>query len=357
MDPREEKLQKILEEGKGSVTKALQEIHDEFASRTDLMIKPAGLDFLIEDKVVKPIIQGYVHKLTDHATGQLYERAGIPMAYARKVMDIGEKDLLFMNIKRMTERMEEDGILIRRINGRNGDNIIKGWLSPSYKRMDASPIFEAFIDRSIKKGLVPYRGMNTEYRYQISMIYPRIFNPTPQEFMVFGMSLTTGDYGNQSLEIDLLMLRIVCMNLAIGYDLFRKVHLGSRFHMEEGDVIQISDKTLKLDAQTISSAIGDVVDSGSEHVKLLEHKIAKSADEVLGEAGQKRIYESLRKRFRKEIAEQVKTTYELPQEIELLPSGQNLWRMSNAISLVANGVERLDEKVDLEKEAMSVLAS
>jgi hypothetical protein len=65
----------------------------------------------------------------------------------------------------------------------------------------------------------------------------------------------------------------------------------------------------------------------------------------------------LKKRFRKEIAEQVKTTYELPQEVELLPAGQSLWRMSNAISLVASGIQRLDEKVDLEKEAMSVLMS
>lgn len=354
MDPREEKLQRIVDDGRASVTKALEEIQNEFASRSDLMVRPAGVDFIV-DGGIRPVIQDVPHAVTSHATGQLLERAGIPHVFANKLIGLGESELLRMNLKKLTDRMEDDGILIRRVNGQNGNKLIKGWLSPSYKRMDASPIFETFIGRSLNKGFVPYRGLNTDYRYQISMVFPRIFNPTPQEFMVFGMSLTTGDYGNQSLEIDLLMLRIVCMNLAIGYDLFRKVHLGSRFQMQEGDIVQISEKTVHLDTQTIASAIGDVVDSGQEHIKLLEHKITKSADEILSEGGQKRVYETLRKRFRKEIADQVKTTYELPQEIELLPSGQNLWRMSNAISLVAKGVERLDEKVDLEREAMSVL--
>jgi hypothetical protein len=39
----------------------------------------------------------------------------------------------------------------------------------------------------------------------------------------------------------------------------------------------------------------------------------------------------------------------------VLPKGNNLWRLSNAISLVANGVEKADEKVDLEKEAMNLV--
>jgi len=68
--------------------------------------------------------------------------------------------------------------------------------------------------------------MNTDYRYQVSMIQPRIWGkPVARRVCCLGTSLVTGDYGNQSLEIDLLMLRIVCLNLAIGHDLFRKIHL------------------------------------------------------------------------------------------------------------------------------------
>jgi hypothetical protein len=221
--------------------------------------------------------------------------------------------------------------------------------------MDAAPIMEAFLKRTLEKGFVPYRGMNTQYRYQIAMIQPRIWEPVQGEFVIFGISLVTGDYGNQSLEIDLLMLRIVCLNLAIGYDMFRKIHLGSRFQMGEGDeIIPISQKTIKLDIDTISSAIADVVDASNDHIKLLENKIREANEKDIRDP--KAIYDTLRKRgIRKEIVDQIKTSYDLPQEVEILPKGNNLWRLSNAISLVAKGIQKTDEKLDLEKEAMNLL--
>ena len=204
-------------------------------------------------------------------------RAGIPAQFAQKLIDLEENELLSRNLKRLTDRMEDGGILLRRVG-----TTIKGWLSPAYKRMDAAPIMEAFIKRNLEKGFVPYRGMNTAYRYQIAMIQPRIWEPVQGEFVIFGTSLVTGDYGNQSLEIDLLMLRIVCLNLAIGYDMFRRIHLGSRFQMGEGDeIIPISQKTINLDTDTISSAITDVVDASENHIKLLEHKIQEANEKEI----------------------------------------------------------------------------
>jgi len=224
-------------------------------------------------------------------------------------MDLDENELLSRNLKRLTERMEEDGILLRRVGP-----TIKGWLSPAYKRMDAAPIMEAFLKRSLEKGFVPYRGMNTAYRYQIAMIQPRVWETVQGEFVVFGTSLVTGDYGNQSLGIDLLMLRIVCLNLAIGYDMFRRIHLGSRFQMGEADeVIPISQKTIKLDTDTISSAITDVVDASDDHIKLLEHKVQDANEKEIKDP--KSIYDCLRKRgLRNEIVEQIKTSYDLPRK-------------------------------------------
>jgi len=349
-DPREAKLKDIIEKGKASLHKTLEEIQHEFAIREDMAIRPTAIDFLIQDHKIQPVIRDEAYDLTDHSQGQMLTRAGIPASFAQKLIDLEEKELLSRNLKRLTERMEDGGILIRRVG-----TTIKGWLSPAYKRMDAAPIMEAFIKRNLEKGFVPYRGMNTAYRYQIAMIQPRIWEPVPSEFVIFGMSLVTGDYGNQSLEIDLLMLRIICLNLAIGYDMFRKIHLGSRFQMGEGDeIIPISQRTIKLDTDTISSAITDVVDTSETHIKLLENKIQEASEKEISDP--KSIYDTLRKRgIRKEIVEQIKSSYDLPQEVEILPKGNNLWRLSNAISLVANGAERPDEKVDLEKEAMNLL--
>jgi len=350
IDPREAKLTDIIERGKASLHKTLEEIQHEFSIREDMAVRPTAIDFLVQDHRIQPVIRDEAYDLTDHSYGQMLNRAGIPAQFAQRLIDLEENELLSRNLKRLTERMEDGGILLRRVG-----TVIKGWLSPAYKRMDAAPIMEAFIKRNVEKGFVPYRGMNTAYRYQIAMIQPRIWEPVPGEFVVFGTSLVTGDYGNQSLEIDLLMLRIVCQNLAIGYDMFRRIHLGSRFQMGEGDeIIPISQKTIKLDTDTISSAITDVVDASDDHIKLLENKIQEANEKEIGDP--KPIYDTLRKRgIRKEIVEQIKTSYDLPQEVEILPKGNNLWRLSNAISLVAKGVEKTDEKLDLEKEAMNLL--
>ena len=352
IDPREAKLTDIIQKGKTSLHKTLEEIQHEFAIREDMAVRPTAIDFLVQDHKIQPVIRDEAYDLTDHSQGQMLNRAGIPGQFAQKLIDLEENELLSRNLKRLTDRMEDGGILLRRVG-----TTIKGWLSPAYKRMDAAPIMEAFIKRNLEKGFVPYRGMNTAYRYQVSMIQPRIWEPVPGEFVIFGISLVTGDYGNQSLEIDLLMLRIVCLNLAIGYDMFRRIHLGSRFQMGEGDeIIPISQKTIKLDTDTISSAITDVVDASETHIKLLENKIQEASEKEIRDP--KSIYDTLRKRgIRKEIVEQVKTAYDLPQEVEILPRGNNLWRLSNAISLVAKGVEKTDDKLDLEKEAMNLLIS
>jgi hypothetical protein len=191
-DPREAKLKDIVEKGKASLHKALEEIQHEFAIREDMAVRPTAIDFLIQDHKIKPVIRDEAYDLTDHSQGQMLTRAGIPASFAQKLMDLEENELLSRNLKRLTERMEDGGILLRRVG-----TTIKGWLSPAYKRMDAAPIMEAFLKRTLEKGFVPYRGMNTQYRYQIAMIQPRIWEPAPGEFVIFGTSLVTGDYGNQ----------------------------------------------------------------------------------------------------------------------------------------------------------------
>jgi len=47
--------------------------------------------------------------------------------------------------------------------------------------------------------------------------------------------------------------------------------------MGEGDeIVPISQKTINLDTDTISSAVTDVVDASENHIKLLEYKIPAS---------------------------------------------------------------------------------
>jgi hypothetical protein len=183
-DPREAKLKDIIEKGKASLHKALEEIQHEFSIREDMAVRPTAIDFAVLDHKIQPVIRDEAYDLTDHSQGQMLIRAGIPAQFAQKLMDLEENELLSRNLKRLTERIEGGGILIRRVG-----TTIKGRLSPAYKRMDVAPIVESFLKRTLEKGFLPYRGMNTAYRYQISIIQPRIWEPVPGEFVVFGISL------------------------------------------------------------------------------------------------------------------------------------------------------------------------
>lgn len=347
MDPREAKLQAAIERGKQSVAAGLKSIAEEFELRQDRFVKPAAIDYAIVDNQVKPEIQGGLYRLTDHSRGQLYARAGIPVVYADKLMEIGEHDLLKENLQRLTVRQMGEGVLVRSVR-----DLIKGWLSPSYKRMDASPVLEAFVERAVRAGFVPYRGMNTDFRYQVAMIYPKVYQAGQSDFFAFGISLTTGDYGTQALEISLMILRITCLNLAMGMDLFRKVHLGSRFHTDQ-EAIELSKRTYMLDHRTVVSAVGDVVDHSIKQVGTLEAAINNASGTEIKDPS--KYYDILKKKgVQKAVVDKVKGAYEMSLEVELLPKESSVWRMSNAISMVAGGLEG-DKKIDLEHMAFDLL--
>ncbi|MEM5872227.1 MAG: hypothetical protein QW051_05130, partial [Candidatus Aenigmatarchaeota archaeon] len=84
MDPREEKLKSIIEEGKRAVVKSLQEIQNEFALRKDMFVKPSVIDFKV-DSSIHPVIDNEAHNLTTHSTNQVLIRAGIPKNFADRL--------------------------------------------------------------------------------------------------------------------------------------------------------------------------------------------------------------------------------------------------------------------------------
>ena len=330
---------------------ALQLIKAETEMRTDVMAKSSAIDYDVDQGgKLQAVVKGSHYGLTPHSEGQIYSRTGVPKMYADKLMGLKEGELLKENLRTMTRRTMEDGVLVRRVG-----TVVKGWLSPSYKRMDGSILFETFIDKVTKNGLVPYRGMNTDYRYQVSFIYPKVFTPAKNEAVTYGMSLMTGDYGDQSVELSMMVLRIICANLAIGLEMLRKIHLGARFKSEE-EMIDFSRQTLELDGRTVASAIGDVVDTGSKKIEYLDKKIREASSKEVGKDQLKGALQDLRRKgIGKELTEKVGNLFNLDDVIELLPAGKSEWRLSNAISLVAQSAKSQDVRVDMEKSAMDIL--
>jgi hypothetical protein len=352
MTPKE-KLASIVKDGQKNMTAILGEIQNEFDRRKDFVVKPSGMKFHVApERVSGSAIQvetkeGLVD-LTPFSEDQLYKRMQIPAGYGKRLVDLGESDLLIRNLDRMNRKINPDGTMIRQVDG-----VARGLLSPSYRRMDASPIFQGFMEGTMASGYVPYRGLNTHSRYNLTMLSPHILEIAPNEVVVYGVSLTTSDYGAAALNMDLMALRIWCTNLAVGYDLFRKFHLGKRFQSGE-EFVELSTKTQDLDTATISSAIMDVVKQSKEQITILHETIMEKAGD---EVDVKKYIETLKKKgISKEVADKIQVLSDTDMPIEALPQVHNKWRLSNIMSLIAKDVNPKDDnKIFLEKEAMAVL--
>lgn len=343
----QEKMQSIISNATRQMPQVLEQINSEFARRKDCIIKPSAIKFWYGDSATA-FIQDEELNFTRHSETQLFERLGIPYTYVKKLKKLEERDLLVENMTRMNDRLNSEGVLVRQV-----DKTIKGFLSPSYKRMDASPIFQGFIETAVKMGFAPQRAINTDSRVNISFIYPELFELAPSEYVAYGMSLTTSDYGSSALLVDMNILRIVCSNLAVGYDMLRKVHLGARFS-SEGDIQVLSGKTLELDTATITSAISDIVASAPKHIEHLNSMVTAKMDKAINV---KEAIAAMKKRgVSSDVAEQVRTTYDTDMPVEALPPMQGAWRFSNVLSLIANG-QNGDDKLQLEREAMAVLVN
>lgn len=369
----EAKLQSIIDNGTVSLHEAFQSIQQEWKQRQDVIVKPAALDFqFLEPDIeilhpetgkmtkatlepyqrVKPIIhssednEDYLD-LTPHSYHQALGRASVPPKFAEKLLDYGEHDLLKTNLMTMFGHQAKPGLLFRNVG-----NLTKGILSPSYRRMDAGPIFQAFIEAGVDSGLRPHRGLNTESKYQLSMVYPTVMEPAKNEFVVYGLQVITSDYGSAAFALNMLILRIWCTNLATGLDVFRKVHIGSRIDTGENDIMQLSQRTVNLDTKTIASAVKDGVASSSGLFESLNGAIEKAAQE---EVDLPSVLKAIRKKgIRQGIVDEVKMLMESKAVIETLPAEPSTWKLSNCLSLIANGHSG-DEKLMLEKTAFDLL--
>jgi len=345
------KLEGYIVEGKAKAMGGLQRLAEEYSIRKDFMVKPGAVEFASGSSDVVPIVGGNPYNLTKHSRGQLLSRASIPVTFADNLTGMGRADLLRHNLTELLPQVSKEGLMFRTV-GRTA----KGVLSPSYRRMDASPLFEGYAAQSLSAGLVPYRGDVTDTRSYLSFIQPQVIELLPSEYIVMGSELRTSDYGNGALQFNLSVLRLLCQNGMVGMDMLRKVHLGRRFDGQEfsgtGGVIELSSRTMELDTRTVRSALGDAVRGMNASMKALEATLRDKATESVNLVA---ALDKLRKGgFKKETVDRVRTVYEAQLPVEALPEEPGLWRFANVVSMIANSTTG-DEHLDLQDAAMSLM--
>jgi hypothetical protein len=207
---------------------------------------------------------------------------------------------------------------------------VRGWLSDKFRRLDSRPLLEAFIDACKSEGLVPVQGVNCDTKCRLRALVPQVFEPVKDELVLFGAEWGNSDYGDGGHCVNLFMMRMLCTNLAVSDKLLRQIHLGKRL----SDDVAYSQRTYELDTQTNASALRDIV-TEAVSVKRIDGMVraiqSASEHEVKDRDGIDRI---LKKHMERPEIDRVSMLFESPDVVNM-PAGNNLWRLSNALSWLA----------------------
>lgn len=345
-----ERMEKVVEEGRQDVATALESIQREFVIRRDLVVKNDKIAIAFNGAgamTIKTPDRDFL--ATEHSEGQAFSHYGVPRAFADKLISWKMTPLLERNFAEIgSTRFGSNGVMLRTV----GDQV-KGWLSPSFRRIDASPVLGSFVEGAVKAGMVPIRGFNTDYRYQLRFAFPDVIVPRgiDSEATLFGASLTTGDYGGSAFKAELFLMRLICLNGMIGTQVFRHIHVGSRFTSSD-DVAILSNETQRLDVRTMSSAVRDMIRA----LPAQRETIGKRIDDAFEKEPSRAAWDAVRKATDKGTFEEIEKAYNSKADVSLLPEEKSSWRLANAISLIAQGQEKADKRIDLEALAMSAVA-
>lgn len=281
-----------------------------------------------------------------NAFNQIASRAGVPIKFANELIEADEgwkHELIAHNLNEIYGRTG------KRYLSRSVEGEIRGWMSDRYARYDSRPVLDTFIAGLQQIGALPLNGTSTDTRWSLKAVLPKVYEPVPGEVLVYGLELLNSDFGNGALHVRSFMDRLWCWNLCSGEDAIRKTHLGAQL----GDDIRYSQKTYALQTETQASAVGDVVQHllSEDACEAMNATIAKAADKkVTWDQVKGRL-----KALRSSEQEKVKDLFE-GQDTYNLPEGKSVWRLSNAVSWLATGLEDGDRKLDLERVAGKIVA-
>jgi len=339
-----EKMEGIIQNGQDRLQQTIETIQK--TQPQDTWVGSAALDFGADERGFGVSFAGHDSRLQfhPHALLQLTERAGMPSG--RKMIDWlnsepeGPKWLAdIMNIK--YPRQEKKKYLVRTV----GDQV-RGFLSNRYMPLQSPPIVKSFMEQVGGHGGLPIKAEAFDTKFYIKTILPHVFEPLPGEVMLFGLSLRNSDFGDGKLEVAGFIHRLRCTNLMMTEDGFSRVHLGSVL----GENVELSRKTIELQTEAACSATKDIVNNTFAPT-FVRQKMDRIKDLAEENVDADNVIEALRKasKLTKDEAKEVKKLVS-SAEVEMLPAGQNMLRVVNAISLFG---QQCDPERELELEILA----
>ncbi|MGA9471740.1 MAG: hypothetical protein WBV36_04710 [Terriglobales bacterium] len=337
------KLNRLIEDGRQNAGQVIEHVMSH--QPADYIVKANALQFSGNGglKVALNNAEFGVHRF---ALGQIAEGANLPVKFLDSLTatDWG-RALIAHNLSEIFQHRDAKRHLVRTLNGE-----VRGFLSDSYRRLDSRPIIEAFVTGVQRLGALPYKGIVSDTKVAIQAILPEVFDAAiPGEVIAFVLSLENSDFGNGALSLRVGALRIWCDNLAIFTEDMRQIHLGRR--LDENVVF--SQRTYELDTRTTVSALEDII-----NVQLNREGL-KRRMELLSVTAKKAVDPQAAMKLLKDAlgvgqAQQVIDAYK-SADVEMLPAGNDVWRLSNAISWIGRQEKDGEKRLELMKLAGRVL--
>jgi hypothetical protein len=340
-----DKIGSMIEKGKGRAMEVLHQINTDVPA--DYVAAGPQLTWNVQDDDLRLGLGNHDLGVHAHALGQACGKVNLPIRYARDLNGISDwgQELLAHNLNELYRRNEKRH-LVRAVHGE-----ARGILSDKYKRLDSRPIVEAFAQEVAQYGAVPIEGYALDTKIALKALMPTVFEPVENEIMAIGMVLQNSDFGNGALSLRLFLLRLWCTNYAIANECLRKVHLGGRLP----DNIEFSQATIDLETAAVTSAMRDIVRSSLAEDKIENLMMGVRAAHEAKVSGTA-VAKFLKEHFNKTEAQAITETFN-GAEIEMLPPGQNRWRLSNAISWIAGETEDEGRRLEMQQVAGKVLTN
>lgn len=339
-----EKMEQIISQGAANAEAVVEAVHSQLIE--DALVPAKLLKFYPTDQrslaiELKENEYRFLHK---HALGQAADRANIAQSYVKRLLDVEQtwgQELLAYNFNKIYSEGNGARYLVRSVG-----NECRGFVSDRFRRLDARPLLDAFVQECQALGALPIDGFALETKVKLRAVLPYVFEPLDNEVMLFGLEWGTSDFGDGGHTVSLWAMRVWCTNTAVMDEVLRQVHIGGRI----SDDVEYSEKTYRLDTELHESKLRDIVRHtiGPERVNSYLQAI-KNAGE--NEIKSKDALAVLKRKLTPIEAEEAITVFD-SNDTQNLPAGENRLRLSNAVSWIAQAKGRTQERrLELERFA------
>ena len=177
-------LQRQIDEGAKRAADVITTIERDQPRDQIVRARAAGFDVAPTHGIRVRVADDW-YQPTDFALGQIAGRAGVPLQYLRELAAPQsapwQHQLASEILGQHHGNAGDVRVLVRSVRGQ-----LRGWVSDKYRRLDSRPLVDALASEARSAGAVPIDGVATETRVAIKVILPRILEPIPGEFLVYG---------------------------------------------------------------------------------------------------------------------------------------------------------------------------